>query len=146
MEINHVERFLSGKRYHLDEEGIQNMLNQVKAEKGEEIYQQAKENVIKKEVNEIINGDVQLYYVTCTLNQLTTNDEVEAVNQGIMEYKLNPEESKTVMDMVQDIIDRGMIASGYETDKLEEIIDYSTDDYEQHRKGVQFEVIVRVIG
>ena len=62
------------------------------------------------------------------------------------EYELNPEESRAVMDMVQDAIDRGMIAGDYEIDTLEEIIDYSTDVFEEHRKGVEFEIIIKVKG
>lgn len=60
------------------------------------------------------------------------------------EYKLNPEESKTIMDMTQDAIDRGMVASYYETDKIEEIIDETTNEFGDYLNNVEFEIIIRV--
>jgi hypothetical protein len=60
------------------------------------------------------------------------------------EYKLNKQESLTVMDMVQDVFDRGMVAGDYETEKLEQIIDEHTDEFDQFKKGIEFEVIIRV--
>lgn len=59
----------------------------------------------------------------------------------LKEYVLNKDESMTVMDMVQDCIDRGMIARHYEVDKLEDIIDNSTDEFERFTKD--FEIIIR---
>lgn len=62
------------------------------------------------------------------------------------EYRLNKEESLTVMDMVQDVMDRGMIASDYEVDTLQKIINETTDEFEQFQKGIEFEVVIRVKG
>lgn len=62
------------------------------------------------------------------------------------EYTLNQTESLTVMDIVQDAMDRGMIAKDYETDTLGKIISENTDEFEQFKKGVEFEVVIRVKG
>lgn len=58
------------------------------------------------------------------------------------EYTLNKEESLTVMDMIQDAIERGMIARHYETDKIEKIISDTTDELEDFVK--EFEIIIKV--
>lgn len=60
------------------------------------------------------------------------------------EYVLNRKESLTVMDMVQDSLDRGMVSGNYETKKLEEIIKENTDEFEEFNKDTEFEVIIRV--
>jgi hypothetical protein len=60
----------------------------------------------------------------------------------VKEYQLNKAESQTVMDMLQDCIERGMISNSYETDKIEEIIEDSTDSLDFFTKD--FEVIIRV--
>lgn len=58
------------------------------------------------------------------------------------EYKLNKEESLTVMDMIQDTIDRGMICSHYEVDTVEEIISETTNEFEDFTK--EFEIVIKV--
>lgn len=60
------------------------------------------------------------------------------------EYVLNTKESLTVLDMVQDAMDRGMVSNNYETKKLEEIIKENTDEFEKYNKDTEFEVIIRV--
>lgn len=68
--------------------------------------------------------------------------ELKEEQSKTKEYILDKDESLTIMDMVQDCIDRGMIARSYETDKLEDIIDDSTNEFEQFTKD--FEIIIRV--
>ena len=58
------------------------------------------------------------------------------------EYVLNKQESLTVMNMVHDAIQRGMIASGYEIGTLEEIIENNTDFFESFTKD--FEIVIKV--
>lgn len=60
------------------------------------------------------------------------------------EYNLNNKESKTIMDMVQDSFDRGMIASDYETETLEGIIEETTTEFGEFSNDVEFEIIIRV--
>lgn len=81
MTINHCERFLSGKTYRLDEEGIENMLNLVKEEKGEEIYKQAKANLSKKVDEGISSGDLVFYLVTCAMNNGAGRKELAVGNK-----------------------------------------------------------------
>ncbi|PAD70670.1 hypothetical protein CHH83_02370 [Bacillus sp. 7586-K] len=65
--INHAERFLQGKVYRLDDEGIENMLNEVKIQKGIDTYELVKQN-ISKELDESISvGDIRIYLVTCKI-------------------------------------------------------------------------------
>ncbi len=46
-----------------------------------------------------------------------------------MEFKLNSKESVTLLEMAQDCIDKGMVTSNYETDTLEDVIEYMTNDF-----------------
>lgn len=48
-----------------------------------------------------------------------------------MEFKLNKTESLTLLEMVQDCIDRGMIASHYETDTIETILSHITNEFDE---------------
>lgn len=67
MAINHCERFLSGKPYSLDDEGIDTMLDSIKDKKGEDVYIQAKENLVKEVDTKASIDDVTIYIVTCSL-------------------------------------------------------------------------------
>ena len=60
------------------------------------------------------------------------------------EHVLNRKESLTVMDMVQDALERGMVAGHYETGKLEEIINENTNEFDLFKEDTEFEIIVRV--
>lgn len=60
------------------------------------------------------------------------------------EYKLTPGESLTIMDIVQDTIDRGMIALDYELNQIEEIINKTTTEFGDYKDDVEFEVIIKV--
>lgn len=46
-----------------------------------------------------------------------------------MEFKLNKKESLTLIEIAQDAIDRGMIASHYEIDTIEKIINTVTNEF-----------------
>jgi len=61
---------------------------------------------------------------------------------NMKEHLLNKKESLTVMEMLQDCIERGMISNHYVADKIEEIIDNSTDSLDFFKKD--FEIIIRV--
>lgn len=57
------------------------------------------------------------------------------------EYVLNKEESATVMNMVKDCIDRGMIARSYDTNLINHILFQNTDMFENF--NCDFEIIIR---
>lgn len=57
------------------------------------------------------------------------------------EYVLDKEESMTVMHMVQDCIDRGMIAKGYRIGTINTILFENTDMFEHF--DCEFEVVIR---
>ncbi len=60
-------------------------------------------------------------------------------------YILNDVESKTLLEMTQNCIDRGMIVGNYETDKINKIIDDSISLYcEPRDTGIEVEIEVRV--
>lgn len=65
--INHTERFLQGKVYRLDDEGIENMLNEVKIQKGIDTYELVKQNISKELDESISMGDIRIYLVTCKI-------------------------------------------------------------------------------
>lgn len=67
MKINHCERFLSGKPYSLDEEGINNMLELVKNEKGYDTYVNAKNSLVKTLDTKASMDDLNIYITTCNL-------------------------------------------------------------------------------
>lgn len=62
------------------------------------------------------------------------------------EYTLNKQESLNVMDMVQDALDRGMVAGHYQTDTVEKIIAENTNEFDLYNKDVEFEIVIRVRG
>ena len=66
--LNHVERFLKGKVYRLDEEGIENMLNMVKEQKGNETYEKAKQSLTKEFDNKGSMADIRFYLVSVNMN------------------------------------------------------------------------------
>lgn len=75
--INHCERFLSGKAYSLDEEGIENMLSRVEKEKGKEVSLQARNHLTKTVDKNASIDDLIIYIVTCTLPIEKTVEEKE---------------------------------------------------------------------
>jgi len=59
-------------------------------------------------------------------------------------YQLNKEESFTVMEMLQDAIDRGMICSHYKMDTLNEVLSETTDSFGVFNSKVEFEIVLKV--
>lgn len=60
-------------------------------------------------------------------------------------YILNDTESKTLLEMASNCIDRGMIEDGYETDKINKIIYDSINLYRKSRDtGIEVEIEVRL--
>lgn len=59
-------------------------------------------------------------------------------------YTLNDAESKTLLEMAIDCIERGMISENYEVDKINDIINDSLNLYGKHgRVEVYIKVEVR---
>ena len=61
-------------------------------------------------------------------------------------YILNDSESKTLLEMASDCIERGMIAGNYEIDKIDEIINDSINMYGEFKQGIEVEMEVKVKG
>ena len=59
-------------------------------------------------------------------------------------YILNDSESKTLLEMAGDCIERGMVAENYEIEKIDEIIDDSINMYRESRQGIEVEIEVRI--
>lgn len=59
------------------------------------------------------------------------------------EVVLNKDESRTVMEMVQDCIDRGMFNKDYELETIEGVIKSSIDFFEDFTKD--FEITIKVV-
>lgn len=57
---------------------------------------------------------------------------------------LNQQESITVLDIVQDCMDRGMVASDYELATIKEILDRITDESGEIKKSVGAKVSIEV--
>ena len=67
---------------------------------------------------------------------------ITSISDKVKEVQLNKEESITVLEMAQDAIDRGMIASHYETDGIEKVLNTVTNEFGDITKEV--EIIIRV--
>lgn len=63
-------------------------------------------------------------------------------NENVIRCELKGNESRTVLDMVQDCIDRGMIASDYETDAIESFLEQVTDGFDSYKKDLDFEITI----
>lgn len=60
-------------------------------------------------------------------------------------YTLNDAESKTLLEMASDCIDRGMVESAYEIDKINDVINDSISMYSKNRdRGIEVEIEVRL--
>lgn len=59
-------------------------------------------------------------------------------------YKLNDKESKTLLNMADDCIDRGMIEKDYEIDKINNILNYGYELYGEFRKDLEIEIEIRI--
>ncbi len=60
-------------------------------------------------------------------------------------YTLDDTESKTLLNMIDDCIDRGMIQSGYEIDKINDIISESYKMYSESNKNYTVKIEVTLI-
>lgn len=58
-------------------------------------------------------------------------------------YILNNKESKTLLDMADDCIDRGMTEKDYELEKINNIINYGYELYGEFRKDLEVEIEIR---
>lgn len=61
-------------------------------------------------------------------------------------FILNNKESKTLLSMADNCIDRGMVGEDYEINKINDIIDYNYRLYGESKKELQVEIIVKVRG
>lgn len=59
-------------------------------------------------------------------------------------YILDDSESKTLLEMAVDCIDKGMVGENYEIDKINDIIDYSYELYGKSKQEIEVEVEVKV--
>lgn len=59
-------------------------------------------------------------------------------------YILNDSESKTLLEMASDCIERGMVAKNYELEKIDGIINDSISIYGEFKQEIEVEIEVRV--
>lgn len=59
-------------------------------------------------------------------------------------YVLNDNESKSLLDMADDCIDRGMVAKNYDIDKINDIINDSHKMYGEFKQEIEIEIEVRL--
>lgn len=71
-------------------------------------------------------------------------EESEEAVSEVARLALNPQESYTVLSMVQDCISQGMVANNYQVDRLEKLIEEIDDPFEDFKKDLEFEVQIVV--
>lgn len=60
-------------------------------------------------------------------------------------YKLNDKESKTLLNMADDCIDRGMVGEDYEIDKIHDIINYGYELQSEFKRDLEIEIKVKFL-
>ena len=60
-------------------------------------------------------------------------------------YKLNDKESKTLLNMADDCIDRGMVGEDYEIDKIRDIINYGYELQSEFKRDLEIEIKVKFL-
>lgn len=79
-------------------------------------------------------------------NELTTepSDYEYEEKTVVADLSLSQRESYSVLSMVQDCIDRGMISSRYDVNRIEELLKKIEDPFEDFQKDLEFEIQVTV--
>lgn len=59
-------------------------------------------------------------------------------------YKLNDKESKSLLEMAGDSIDRGMVGADYELNSINDMLDHVYDSYGEIKGNLDIEIQVKI--